>query len=657
MSIGAWRSRPSGRLGGIWTVKVVTALAVGGGLLLAGCAGATQAQPKSGGTVTFAELAATPPNYIFPMEPGAFEGEQNAYEFSNQMYLPLYWYGTSGQPTVNKALSLANLPVFSDNNKVVTITLKHWQWSNGRPITARDVVFWLNLLSAVTDPSAPQVGSSTSPGPGCGFCVAGNFPENLVSYEATGTYTVKMTLNASYNPTWFLYNQLSLVYPIPQASWDRLSATGPVGNYDTTAQARQPVSGTSPTWYVPSNPGTATTGAFGVAAFINGQSENDGTYSTNPMWQVVDGPFRLAQFTTSGYVKMVPNKSYSGSPKPSISAFVEEPFTTDTAEFNALRSGAVSIGYLPLQDLKQMRSLTQSQSYKLSPWWGFLINYFPYNFTQPGVGKILKQLYFRQAIQSLVNQPQYIKTFDSGYAKVENGPAPSYPPGNAFESPTLAKGMVYPYRPGTAAALLRSHGWKVNPGGVSYCQAPGTGSAECGAGVTQGQKASLTLLYATGNVEATAEMEALQSTLQQKAGIQLQLKSGPFGQVIGTAFGGCTPSHPCGSWSIANWLGGWTFAPDFLPTGGELFSTGSGSNAGYYSDPVNDANIARTHTAATTREETSALYQYQNYLAEQLPAIWVPQAPIQLTVYKKQLQGLVPQDVFGMIEPQAYRLS
>jgi peptide/nickel transport system substrate-binding protein len=53
----------------------------------------------------------------------------------------MYWFGNNGEPVINKPLSLADPPVFSDNNTVATITMKHWEWSNGTPITARDVVF------------------------------------------------------------------------------------------------------------------------------------------------------------------------------------------------------------------------------------------------------------------------------------------------------------------------------------------------------------------------------------------------------------------------------------------------------------------------------------------------------------------------------------
>jgi ABC-type transport system substrate-binding protein len=142
----------------------VTAMAV----LFAGCSGAaaTPTARSGGAVVTFGELANSPPTYIFPMESGTYFTNQNLYQFSNQLYVPLYSFGDQGQPVLNPELSVASSPVFSDNNTVVSITLKHWQWSNGQPITSRDVIFWMNLLSAVTDPNSPAVGSTSAPGPG-----------------------------------------------------------------------------------------------------------------------------------------------------------------------------------------------------------------------------------------------------------------------------------------------------------------------------------------------------------------------------------------------------------------------------------------------------------------------------------------------------------
>jgi hypothetical protein len=149
----------------------------------------TQAKSSGGGVVSFAELAGTPPTYISPLMSSSHESNANLYQFSNFMYLPLYWFGGDGQPELNKALSVANPPVFTDNDTVASITLKHWVWSDGQPLTARDVILWLNLLSAVTDPNAPTVGNSTNPGPGWFASVPGGFPENVVSYTQTGTYS------------------------------------------------------------------------------------------------------------------------------------------------------------------------------------------------------------------------------------------------------------------------------------------------------------------------------------------------------------------------------------------------------------------------------------------------------------------------------------
>ncbi len=644
-----------------WT-KILRPLGIAAGavLLLAGCGAAvSNHRTATGGVVTFAEGPSAPPNYIFPMEPSADFSVTNLSQFSYLMYPPLYWFGNGGQPTFNPALSIANAPTLSAGDTVVNITLKHWQWSNGQPLTSRDVIFWLNLLSAATDPNSPTIGSQSAPGPGWGAEVAGGFPFNLVSYAATGTYSLQLHLNAAYNPTWFLYNELSQMTPMPQAAWDELSSSGPVGNYDASAEARMPLPGTSPAQYVPQSPGTESGGALGVAQFLNSQSQELGTYSSNPLWQVVDGPFRLAAFTTAGYAKMVPNRDYSGSPKPTISAFVEEPFTSDTAEFDALASGSLTMGFIPNQDLSQKTTLERRFSYSFAPWYSFGFTYFPYNFTNPTVGPIFRQLYFRQAFQSLVNQTQYIKDFYLGYATVTDGPVPTYPVHNPDESQLEAGTPPYPYNPTRAVSLLRDHGWTVVPGGTSSCSRPGNGPSDCGPGISSGEKLQFSLLYQNGVVVLTNQMEALQSAARSVAGIDLTLSSAPFSQVLATAFNGCTMASPCSGWELANWGGGWTYAPDYLPTGGELFGCGSTSNAGDWCNATTTANITATHIASSQTAEIAALYRYEDQLAMELPVVYTPSVPIdnELVMYKSSLQGVLPLDPFGNIYPQMYRFS
>ncbi len=617
----------------------------------------TQAKSQGGGVVSFAELAGTPPTYISPLMSAEHESNANLYQFSNFMYLPLYWFGGDGQPELNKKLSVANPPVFTDSDKVATVTLKHWVWSNGQPITARDVILWMNLLSAVTDPNAPTVGTSTNPGPGWFAAVPGGFPENVVSYTQTGTYSLQFTFNASYNPTWVLFNELSQVYPLPTASWDELSTAGPVGDYDTSAEARTALPGASPASYVPVNPGTATTGALGVAALINDEASDISTYATNPFWKTVDGPFLLNQFTTDGYAKFVPNKKYSGTPKPSVSAFVEEPYTSNAAEFNALRSGAVTIGYLPSEDYAQKTSIEREEKYSLNPWYLFGFVYAGLNFTSPTVGPMFRQLYFRQAMQDLINQKQWIDQFNDAQGTVDNGPVPTYPPNNADESPLEAHGQVYPYDPSKAVALLKDHGWKVVPGGQTSCVKPGTAADECGAEVKNGQQASFSMILASGSQEATNEMDAYESVMKSKAGMTLTISQEPFATVIGTMDDGCTYTTPCTNWDIANWIGGWSYDPDFFPTGEEIFETGAGSDVGDYSNPTNDKNILATNTAPNAATEHTALVKYQNFLAENLPGLYLPNVPEQFTMYKNNLKGFLPQDVYDILYPQDYHIG
>jgi peptide/nickel transport system substrate-binding protein len=640
----------------------IAAAFLGVALFIAFYSGETALASSShrGGVVTWAEAPAAPPNYIFPMENGTYYDTPDISDLAALLWPSLYGYGAKAEPVLNKPLSLAYPAVFSDHNTVVTINMKHEMWSDGAPVTARDVIFWINLLSAVTDPKAPAIGSTSAPGPGYGGASPGGFPENLVSYSATGEYSLVLHLNSSYSPTWFQYNELSQIIPMPQQAWDKFSSNGAVGNYDAEAETRikAPASdGLPANSYVPANPGTATTGALGVAAFLNSQSEDLATYDTNPLWQVVDGPFKLTNLTSSGFVKFVPNKSYTGANKPTLSAFEEEPYTTDSAEFDALRSGSLTIGYVPPQDLSQKAELDKS-GYKFSTWHIAAMSFITYNFTNLKSGKIFDQLYFRQAFQSLVNQPQYIKDFTNGIGTVANGPVPAWPVGNPNESQLESKGQVYPYDPSKAVELLKQHGWTVKPGGSTSCSHPGTGKGECGAGITAGEKASFSLLYASGQAPVANEMQTLQSVAKSKVGITLNLSDAPVNIIVGKLYVGCTTANPCNNWDLdmLYYTYDWAYGSD-LPTGEETFLGGSPDNPGDYNSLTNNANIKATETASTPAAAKAALFQYENYLAKQLPVAWMPDEYYQLTMYKSDLKGLTPQGIAGGIWPQDYSLS
>src|SRR5262249_60092814 len=64
-------------------------------------------------------------------------------------------------------------------------------------------------------------------------------------------------------------------------------------------------------------------------------------------------------------------------------------------------------------------------------------------------------------------------------------------------TPDNAKTNPYAFNVNTAASLLKSHGWTVNPGGTSVCTSAGTGSNQCGDGIPAGTKLAFNMIYNT----------------------------------------------------------------------------------------------------------------------------------------------------------------
>jgi peptide/nickel transport system substrate-binding protein len=328
---------------------------------------------------------------------------------------------------------------------------------------------------------------------------------------------------------------------------------------------------------------------------------------------------------------MVPNASYSGPNKPTYKEFIEKPFTSATAVFNALVGGTVDIGGLPFTDVtspatspatpsetvKTGKNNPRLATYTLVPTYRWGINYFPENFNSVGdtghAGAIFKQLYIRQVVQLLVDQTLYIDRIFKGYGVPTYGPVPVWPH-NPFSS-TFEEKNPYAYNPAKAKALLKSHGWKVVPGGISTCTKAGSGSGDCGKGIPKGAKLDFTLQYVSGTRSETALMNAEKSSWGS-VGFRVNLSTATFDAVIGAA----VPCHGSAcKWTLENWGGGWIFAPDFYPTGEEIFATGAGSNSGDFTTATNN------HLIKETDITTASLTSYENWLTEKLPVIWQPE--------------------------------
>ena len=360
--------------------------------------------------------------------------------------------------------------------------------------------------------------------------------------------------------------------------------------------------------------------------FLAGQAAHTSDYLTSPLWSVIDGPWKLSQFSSSGLVTFTRNADYSGPEGNSAKTFTELPFTSDSAEFNELLASPGSdepagglgqleqlpaIGYIPPQDLAQAARITPN-GYKTSTAYQSAFDFIVVNMQNAQVGPILKQLYIRQALQHLVDQPTWIKSLNSGIAAPTYGPVPIEPPNSFADS--FERTNPYPFSVATAKTLLTQHGWKVTPNGTTTCSDP----AKCGPGISAGEPLKFKLLYVSGNTALGNEMDALASNASQ-AGITIQLSSAPFSQVTGSVVPICIPgnkSTQC-AWQMLNW-GGWVYGG--YPSGEQLFAAGAQGNYGGWNNATTNKLVEQVESTSAA-QESQALNAYQNDIATNLPGM------------------------------------
>jgi peptide/nickel transport system substrate-binding protein len=272
-------------------------------------AAATGAQHA--GTVTWAEPPGAGPTWILPLVTAVAFGTNNVNDFEYEMWRPLYWSGSGVEPTESAAMSLARPPVWSNGDKTVTVTLKSsYKWSNGQPVTARDVLFWFDELKAAITESPANWGAYN---PGLGI------PDQVASVITRGTSTAVFTMSKAVNPEWFAENELSQVVPMPSAVWARASANGPVLDFTVPANATK------------------------IYNYLAAASKSLSTYAISPLWRTVDGPYTLTAFDAStGAFTLTPNSAYGGPHARTMSILRAVPFTSPAAEFDAVRATSTS---------------------------------------------------------------------------------------------------------------------------------------------------------------------------------------------------------------------------------------------------------------------------------------------------------------------------
>lgn len=568
----------------------------------------SRAKPLVGGTATYAHEVGDDFTWIFPLpnEENYEPWDQNT-EYS--MWRPLYFSGKGSEPVVNESLSLAYPPVWSDHDRTITIRLKHYRWSDGDPVTTRDIEFWWNLYrynkSAI------------------GTYIPGDLPDNVASIDWVSPAEFVMHLTQSFSQQWYDLNELSLIIPLPQQTWDKESLSGRVANYDLT-----PV------------------GAKKVFSFLTGESEKLTTYQSNPLWKVVDGPWVLTGYNPTTYeTTLSVNSRYSGPDKPHLDHVIFVTPTSSTAEIDGLRSGSIDYGYLPYSDYGLVGSL-EHDGFAIKAWEPEYLNFDEFGYTGP-YAKFVDQLYIRQSLQHLVNEKLYINDTLHGLGQYTYGPVPNLP-GSPYVSPE-EKTDPDPYSVAAARRLLREHGWKPNTAKVMTCERVGTAPQDCGAGITRGTPLVIKLMYETDYPTLVAQLESY-VTSAAAAGITIDLD--PQSETTMFSIGGVCdgPGTTCDWGIIAYSVYLWDFTQnDALPTGGEIFGKGNYWGGGY-SSPEADRLIALTHTESGI----SHIFAYENYISRQVAALWVPTWDNRISVVKDSLQGWQVQQAFGDPRPSQW---
>jgi peptide/nickel transport system substrate-binding protein len=538
--------------------------------------------------ITTEQLTGSTPTFIFPITPIALATAGTNLQFQAGFFAPLYHSFYTPEGAVDEGTSVANTPVFSDGDKTVTITLKRtFKWSDGKPVDASDVVFFMDLLKAALKESSANY-----------LTGSGLFPSNVSSVTTSGQYTIIFHLIRSYNPNFYLKNQLvDNVFPLPSTAWNVASAGGPHLDYTVPANAAK------------------------IYNYLAKQGGMLSTWTTNPLWKDVDGPFRLAAFSpTNGSYTLAPNPSYGGSPRPRTSAVKVESETSTTAALNAFKAGELGGIQLTSDETKQIATLrSQYHAHVFGvPYNGFNSGIFNFHDATNHFGQIISQLYARQALARLVDSPAYITGVYKGLA------VPSYT-AVAQGTPYSPASNPYPYSPSAAAQLLSAHGWKVVKGGQTTCARPGTGAGQCGAGIPAGTPFKFTWYYATATPDLALMSQAFASAAKQ-VGIDVELAARSYNYIYQYFDDADAQGRAhINDWGVA--MPG-VSGPYLDPTTAQIWSPSAGYNLGGYNNPA----ATRLMKESVYGNNPAAVKNELAFIGQNLPALFFPVEDIFLAV-------------------------
>ena len=468
----------------------------------------------------------------------------------------------SGKDTIDWADSLASKITTNANDTQYTVTLKNWNWSNGKPITAQDVAWTTDvLLAACTMQNPPYTYG------GCGF---GMLPPSsatpvLQSAKAVGQHTVVFTLSAPSNPVMFELNGLGQIQPMPKAIWDK-------GSYTATLKL--------------------------LAQIYN--------KPTAPEYKVVSGPYKFDSMVSNEFYKFVPNTAYGGHQ--ATVDWVLQYEASDSAEFAALKKQTINAGYLTASmygsanELKGMYHQSYSQGFC---WFGIMLNSANDSLD---VGGAFQDEKVRQALEYGIDQNAIGKVLDGTLT----GKQLWVPNFSAIPTgfPNLTQAVFgvssikdqYPFDPAKGKALLEEDGWHLNAQGVM-------------------QKGSIELKFPMNYDSGSTETANAAVILQQdwaKMGVQITPTPVAFDTLVAMTD---TQAGESSKWAM-NDTGGWCYEPNFYPDGAGMWGYYD-SEDDYNYAPFNQA-VANEYKPGTPAQAKANMLAYAQATAQDLPFLWQP---------------------------------
>ncbi len=394
-------------------------------------------------------------------------------------------------------------------------------------------------------------------------------PQNVKSISTKGKYDVVMHLNGSYNPGFFLNNNL------PDTNNVLPAAEHGVEHRRGGRAAPRPRR-------------TIRRIAKKIYDYLNKAGGDGLDVRDQP---AVEGRRRAVQ----AEVVQRDEQLLHARPQPQLRRLAEADHVAGSggdlhrlhlrARRGPLGSLDVAVGIDPSQLAEAPALKSQGIDIYGGPGWGWFGGIINFKDKTNDFNNVIAQLYVRQAIDYLINQPAIIKGVYKGAAVPAYGQTPTAPLSPYAPASRDQAAVPVTTRP-RRSSMLKAHGWKVVPGGPTTCVKPGRGRASAAPASPQGTPIAFVWANQPEAVSTTGALEAevFSSEAKQAAGIDITLQTKTF-NFLTSNYNDQNPAAAkyTNDWGVNNYGGLFT---DYYPTAEGVWNTGGGFNPGDYNDPT-----------------------------------------------------------------------